>query len=87
MRQWENVNGAAALQARNGRAQPWGEAEGSTGVTAPPCGSLLTLVQEDVTCIKGDTGKDIISGTRVALIHCLDLHVQPAGKAKHPELH
>lgn len=48
---------------------------------------MLTLVQEDVTCVKGDTSKDIISVTGVALVHRLDFHVQPAGKAKRPGLH
>lgn len=76
------------LLPRRGMGEPslWG-AEGSAGVTARSCGPMLTLVQEDVTCVKGDTGKDIISVTGVALVHRLDLHVQPAGKAKRPGLH
>lgn len=57
---------------------------GSLGVTAwpLPTRSTLTLVEEDIACIKGDTGEDIVGGTGVALVHPLDFHVQPAGRAE-----
>lgn len=57
---------------------------GSLGVTAwpPPTRSTLTLVEEDIARIKGDTSKDVVGSAGVALVHPLDLHVQPAVRAE-----
>lgn len=48
----------------------------------PATRSPLTLVEEDIVCVEGDTGEDIVGGAGVALVHPLDLHVQPAGRAE-----
>lgn len=73
----------APCQARRGSLCPW-EAHGSPVVTTqpPPARSPLTLVEEDVACIEGDTGEDIVGGAGVTLVHPLDLHIQPAGRAE-----
>lgn len=48
--------------------------------TAPTCQVPLTLVEEHVACIEGDTSEDVIGGTGVALVHPLNLHIQPVGE-------
>lgn len=53
---------------------------GSPGHIAPTCQAPLTLVEEHIACIKGDTSEDVISGTGVALVHPLNLHIQPVGE-------
>lgn len=54
--------------------QPGGDSTASTQR------SPLTLVEEDIVCVEGDTGEDIVGGTGVALVHPLDLNIQPVGR-------
>lgn len=54
---------------------------GSPGLNTAPTRQIpLTLVEEHIACIEGDAGEDVVGGTGVALVHPLNLHVQPVGE-------